>query len=383
MNPSLVLPQFLTSTVKLFDVVYVNNILFLIGSALIILSNLNKIKISYLCLIFPLAIYFLFNNINYDGLRSLSHLIIFLIGPLISYLYITDEKKLNKFIKYINIGCLIIGIVSLVQAINWIESNGFNYLVDGEFFRISGLSTSPTDLVTQLTVGLFLSCAINNKKLRLTFTTFYVVLLLFTMSRSALVVLAIFFLSNLFNGNSKLPKKLVFLTLICIFIYLSPLGPLIEARIFDIGNSDINVNRFLVYSDIYEKCTKNIFNFIFGWGFGTYEFDHPIAKEIYKNPHNIFLYIFYSSGLVGFILFMSYIIYLLIMNINAYIICNNLEMKSLLRMILVLQFSIWTVGLVETNILGIGAGWILGLIFGAPLAVNEHLLKGPISDLRH
>ena len=58
-------------------------------------------------------------------------------------------------------------------------------------------------------------------------------------------------------------------------------------------------------------------------------------------------------------------------NIKIWARCRDPEISNLLRMILILQIVTWTVGMVETNILGIGAGWILGLIFGIPLAINN------------
>lgn len=376
MNLILLIPQFLTGTLKIFDIIYVNNLIFIILFLYVTSFNMNKINKNYLFYSIILFSYFIVFNLNFDGLRSLIHLIIFLVGPFVTFLYINNEKKLNKFIQYINLGCFIIGIVSLTQIFIWVNDNGFNYLVNGDFFRISGLSTSPADLVAQLTVGLALSCAIKGKLLRIVAYIFYIVLLLFTMSRSALVILGIFALSEIFYGKPKLLTKLIFLITILTFIYISPIWPLIEARIFDIGNSDLNINRFLVYGDVFEKSTNNLSNLLFGHGFGAYTFYHPIANEIYDNPHNIFLYILYSSGLFGLVLFLLYIAYLLKLNFNALTICHDLEMRSLLRMILVLQLATWAVGMVETNILGIGAGWILGLIFGVPIAINIHILKG-------
>jgi O-antigen ligase len=369
--PLLLIMQFTSGEIKLFDLIYLNNIIYIFMAILIVQNNINKINMKLFILFIIIYLYALLPNINYNGLRSISHLYIFLAGPVLAYLYITNQNKLNNFIIFINFGCLIVGIFSLIQVINWISSNGFNYLVDDQFFRISGLSTSPTDLVTQLTVGLALASTFKTNLMRSTARIFYIGLLLFTMSRSAIVVLGIFALIELLHRKSGIFLKLIFLFIIFLAIFISPLWSLIELRIIDIGNSDINIHRILVYQDVFDKSIDNIFNFLFGWGFGSYQFYHPISSEMYDNPHNIFLYILYSSGLVGLMFFVLYIAYLLVVNIKILTRCRDPEISDLLRMIMIIQIVTWTVGMVETNILGIGAGWILGLIFGIPLAINN------------
>jgi len=378
MNFSLIILQFVTGNIKILDLIYVGNLIFLFSMIFIFVIKMKNINPNYLYFLFLLLVAVVIQNLNINGLRSITHLYIFLVGPFITLLFINNENKLNQLIYSINVGCLIIGVISLFQIIQWIESNGFSYVAGTEFFRINGLSTSPTDLVTQLTIGLAFSCTFKGQYIRPIIYVFYILLMFFTMSRSAIVVLGIFLVNELFLEKEYFIKKLLFLLIILLLIISSPLWPLIELRIFDIGDQNINIHRYVVYIDVFNKSIDNIYNLLLGWGFGTYEFNHPIANEIYDNPHNIFLYILYSSGLVGLFLFFLYILYLLKCNYNCWDSVGDQRLKKLLRMIFVLQLSTWAVGMVETNILGIGAGWILGLIFGIPLAINQIYSKRPL-----
>ena len=57
---------------------------------------------------------------------------------------------------------------------------------------------------------------------------------------------------------------------------------MVQERIFEISNADINIHRFLIYSDVLNKYFDSFTNILFGAGFGTYLFENPIDNQIFE-----------------------------------------------------------------------------------------------------
>ena len=374
--------MFVTGNVKIGEKFYLHHVILLVLVILALLSQLLKGKLTIperfnLCFLFFLASTSLtfFSNVEVSAFRSYSQLIIFFLGIFLTYLCITNRDDYRHWLHVIILGCATNAVVGLYQSFAWIKENGFVLIADGQWFRVKGLCVSPADYALQLIVGLILSSTIKSRAWRGGGQVTYIVLMLLSMSRSAFVTLVLLGVVTAFGMQSK---KRIFqfslLGLVLMFMggfYMFDDNPVFQ-RFIDIGNMDMNLKRIVVFQDVKDKILSGVNVFLFGNGFGTYSFFHPIDLEVYDNPHNIFLHIFYSAGLMGFIAFLLCVAALITSCYSLWRVSDSRqEMKTFLGAILCLHMCVWIIGLVEQNISGVGAGWLIGAIFGAPLVLRK------------
>jgi len=311
-----------------------------------------------------------------EALRASTQLLLFIFSVMLPCLLLSDEKSIISFLYAMLVGATCNAITGIVQSAIWISNYGIVLTANGEWFRVIGNSLTPIDYIMQLLIGFALCELLKNVQLRYLARSFFGVCLLFSNSRSALIVL-VFFIIYRFSSTSLKTAVLYasLLSLILLLGVLSDAGQLVFSRFLDVFNFDFNIKRMITFENVLLRIFTEMEYIILGHGYGKYEFFHPIDLDIYNNPHNIYLYVLFSGGILGFVSFFGLIVYLALaiqkLKRRAK---DSLHIYHLAWSIEFLFIAALLIGLVETNIIGIGASWTLGLCFGCVLATNRAIL---------
>jgi O-antigen ligase len=144
--------------------------------------------------------------------------------------------------------------------------------------------------------------------MKLVFVFVIIVIVIFTRNRAAPVALfASFAIVLMFNNKFKLFMRLMFILIISIFL-LSQVFPnyndmltLAFRGLFDVRGDETGNWRFLVQ---WSALTQALATPILGQGFGGYfQFYVPEYHAVIElPPHNIFIYLFSKSGIIGLLL---------------------------------------------------------------------------------
>lgn len=339
--------------------------------------KINIFSFSIILVIFSLFFPIL-SNFDINSIRYTSQLALFFAGMLLTYITIQKENDFLIWINAVMIGLFLNALFGLYESIIWILNNGFVIYSKNEWFRVDGICVSPADYVMLLIIGAILTPLIKKNYIKIGAQSLYIVLLIISMSRSALVVGT--FIILLFLSDFKYKKTgiiLIIILIIFIFSYYEPENLLIS-RVTDIANTDFNIRRIYAFQDIINKIFQDARTLIIGSREGSYLYYHPIDLEYYDNPHNIFLFIWYQQGIIGFIAFLYVLKFLISTTFLRYkesFFLKNHVLNKLFLSLLVLHLSTWIIGLVESNILGVNAGWLLGSIFGIVLCPYISIIK--------
>jgi hypothetical protein len=295
-----------------------------------------------------------------------TQLILFVAAVFVPYLYVNNQRTLILFARAVFIGVLLNALMGLVQSILWISKYGFVLIAEGEWFRVKGFALSPADYVMQLIVGLFIGEGLPNRLLRGSSKLIFVVCLLLSNSRTALVVLALLIVRSISKLEKQTLFKLLILTVVLVVSFNdNPALLLIEDRFMDIFNPDYNIKRIVTFEYVAERIFSDPIHFLIGHGYGTFIFFNPIELEDYNNTHNMYLHLFYSGGILGFLSF--YGIYIFLIS-KIYFFYRGTIKYSVLNIIssglLYLMLVVSIIGLVETNLVGVGSSIAIGLSLG-------------------
>ncbi len=383
---ALYLAMFPAGSIRLFDGIYAHHLilLLLLVMSIVHLSSKGRLalpsRFSFYFLLFILSVLgSFFANADREAIRLTSQMLIFYFGVFLTYFTVDKQKDLVRLLEVINAGLAINAFAGLLQSLTWIIDYGFVLIADGKWFRVTGLCVSPADYVMQLVVGLLLTDTLVNSKFRNFLKLNYVTLLLISMSRAAMVVLAIIgliYLLRHMRDRNVLISSLALCFVLSIVVYATDFGYLILSRFIDVGNFDFNVKRFTVYEDVLSKIRTDSFSILIGNGYGTYSFYHPIDEALYDNTHNLYLHLLYSSGLVGLTAFTISAGYLAISSYKSW--RASLELSAAVKEysygwpLVILHVCVWSIAFVETNIPGVGNGWLLGSVFGVSLVISRN-----------
>lgn len=140
-----------------------------------------------------------------------------------------------------------------------------------------------------------------------------IVTLLFTLSRGGalalLMVLAI--LTVKYTRLRSLPYLVLFLSMVFLLVYFSPLGRVLLYRFETISASASALVRITRWERTWEVFERNP---IAGVGTGNLAYHLPYATQFAK-AHNLVLMLLSENGLIGFFIFMVMIIYIIRMQI--------------------------------------------------------------------
>ncbi len=363
------------SSIKVFGNIYISHLLILLT---IFYGAIFKGKCIHLnqffVIIFLINIAYIFStNIpitNITSLKSSIQILIFIFSILLPLIFYGLENPVKIAIRSIVCGLLVNSIFGIIEAFLWIIDNGPVFIANGVFFRIKGLSVSPSDFVLSSLTGLIFSSAFsNNLRITIFLRIIFTVSILLSMSRVGLLFLPLIYISlfdveyfsSLIKSNIK---KLCFVFLIIlIFIFiLSPYLNLILIRFFDLFNSAYNIQRLLIFNDVLNKITSTNLFFIFGHGFDQFNYINSVNGETYDNVHNSYLYILYSEGIIGLTL-----ILLLLANVFNIGKGNLLLSPYIYRPYKFCIFLYLIMSLIDTTILSVGSGWLMAYIIGIGL----------------
>lgn len=373
---------FLTGTFRIAGKLYVSHLIFFALTGIALLNRLIQGRIGLpkdLFILFGLFVTALvgtlYLNANGEAARYAAQLMIFYVAIFFPYLSFVEPSQIRNWFFFTNLGCAFNALAGLIQSVLWIQSNGFVFLANGKFFRVMGLCTSPADYAMGLMVGLYMANFIPRPRLRVFALSGYGFLLLASMSRSALVILflalAMHFLSGI-KEKSRLRGYLLGGACVLAALIYTGAFEVVWSRIGDIGNMNYNIKRLVTYQDVITKVFSGVTSTLFGNGFGTYSFYHPVDMMWYDNPHNVYLYLLYCMGLIGTVIFFGGMAFLIAKSASILSrLRENPRARSMITMVLLIHLCTWLVAMVETNISGIGSCWLLGSLFGIPLAIGR------------
>ena len=335
-------------------------------------SNRNHSKwflaLIYLQTMLLLVSLYMGNEIN--NLKQIVKLFLLFVGFFVGYsLCRVKAGNLELVLESVLFAFLLNAAIGLFQSASWIVEHGFVLISGAEWFRVKGMNVSPSDYVSHLFMGFFLLVALPKIKFRKYYILVFLLLLTISMSRSAIVIL--FFISALFFWRLSVVMKLVALSLVVIFgfslLSLNVENLLLLERVKDIANYDFNIKRIIVYQDVVKKTFGSLSSTLFGSGYGSYMFLHPLEGQWYDNTHSVYLNYLYGGGLIGLVFF-------LILIISGFVIFSSIKHQTYIPYsknkyiqpiwLKYLFISILIVGLVETNLFGAGTGWLVGYLLG-------------------
>ncbi len=365
---------------QLADKIYFPHLaLILLAITAVLLRGINvrlpKILLFWLFLFLGTTIFSSALVLDAAALRASSQLMLFAIAVILPLLLVDNERLLRSLILSLLAGATINAVTGVVQSVTWITNYGFVLIADGEWFRMKGAAVSPADYVMQLVVGLSICDFLKNQVLRKWGRRFFIVCLLFSNSRTALVILALYGVRALWRADKRVIVRAaaVFVIFIPLALATAP-GELVADRIADIFNSDFNIKRIITFNYVIQQIFDHPAHLFIGHGYGTFTFFHPLDLENYDNTHNIYLHVLFSGGLIGFAAFIGFMAYIVseVLRFGRNTVNHPLLAEGA-RGIFFICLVVLVGGLVETNIIGIGSGSTAGLCIGCALAGNRIL----------
>jgi len=308
-----------------------------------------------------------------EAVRASTQLILFSLAVVIPLLLVNEERLLHSLMLALLLGATINAVAGVLQSASWIANYGFVLIADGEWFRVKGFAVSPADYVMQLVVGLSLCEMLKNQRLHKWSRNLFVICLLFSNSRTALVILALYVVRALWRAGSRtIVRSAIAFAIALPFVLASAPGELVADRVFDIFNPGYNIKRMVTFDYVVQQILADPLHFLIGHGYGTFAFFHPIDLEDYNNTHNMYLHILFSGGVLGFVAFFGMLTYIIRDALKfARTTEKNARFASGAQGIVFLCLVVLVGGFVETNLVGVGSGTTVGLCLGCALAGNR------------
>jgi len=373
-------------SIRVFDGVYLSHVLLIslfiycVFKAVTSASNREHSKwflaLIYVQTMLILVSLYMGNEIN--NVKQIVQLLLLFVGFFVGYsLCRIRAGNLELVLESLLFAFLLNAAIGFFQSVSWIVEHGFVLVSGNEWFRVKGINVSPSDYVSHLFMGFFLLVALPKIKYRKYYIVIFLGLLAISMSRSAMVIL--FYISALFFWRLSMAKKVAALSVVAIFgsslLALNVENLLLVERVADIANYDFNIKRIMVYQDVLEKTFGSLPSMFFGSGYGSYTFFHPIDGEWYDNTHSVYLNYLYGGGLIGLVFFLILIIlaFVIFSSINHKTSIQYSEKKYIQPIWLKYMFiSMVIVALVESNLLGVGTGWLFAYLLGIAYFIKSN-----------
>lgn len=307
--------------------------------------NKNKIVINketlrqvfFLSVIYYITIFSSVFSENYNvAFKTLEHSLIILLFPLfLCFSNIRFNK--NNIKKLLSVYVFSCGAYSILIVFLFIFSKTFTDFDVGNLpklvNKIPYIGTHYIRLSYQLGLGLILLTFLKiNKVLKFLLSVVFLMSLILLMSKGVLISLFFIFVLILLKGKSKVHHKiLVFLTVSSVItlsiIFIKPLNTKF-LRLYKLAGSNPTLryqSSTLVRSGIY-MCSYDIImkNKFFGVGVGDIRDElNDCYKEKFNLPsmlnlktHNQYVYYLLTTGVVGFIIIISFFIHLLVVSLK-------------------------------------------------------------------
>lgn len=290
----------------LFPSVFVLGILFTLTSYKCSKDEKNLIKYSvYLyLLIFPLSVFTsLYNGHEIDTYYFTRYSIKFLSVPITAYMvfYLSSYNSIfNTLLKTF----FFINITIQILSLKYTSFFADLVLVDAENYRPSGLYSNPNVLCFFNSV--FLLYELHKPKRNYYLIAAILLSTLLTFSRTGLLV-SVFIVIYYYTKKGGV-KKLIYSSILLSIVgmlfmyYFSNLS--IFQRLFDFSSETIEKSRLLLWT--YSLAQVIDSNAILGLGLGQMDNIVDSIGEEGLGPHNVYIYIYGSSGIMGLIFFIIY-----------------------------------------------------------------------------
>ncbi len=242
-----------------------------------------------------------------------------ILGPIL-YFYVllsipkdkfVDTTMILKIIYVANILFLLIGLLYYNNTLSKDESSSSDIIRTGGGLWLSNIATQ---ILAIFFPYIFSKTNFKNSSL-LKFLTalLYVVLLIISMSRTGLIVYFIMLIVIFWNSKRKLGYVILGLVIFNATVFVS-------TQIFKLDVVKLYTERFLEQGDavstttsdsrfeIWQECTEIIKGHeILGTGISSFV---DINSNKFSNAHNIFINILVERGIVGFVLFLFFVIFI-------------------------------------------------------------------------
>ncbi len=261
-------------------------------------------------------------SLNYTSLNDLSKLITGLFLMFVLQNYINSNESIVKVLNALVIAGLLGSLITLTFFIlNKIGINFSSYgRVAESVYRASGPMGDIYVTAAFLFICFFCSLfLVENNELMGWGKTFYtisslVILLaiISTLTRAVILGMAMYYFYWLFSSNKKnkvdhvIKNLLLLLLIFCVtLIFFSPED--ISSRASDLpffgtaeNIGDLGSNRITIWTSYLNVIRRaDIISKTFGFGLG---------EQLYRKPHNSFLFVFYQMGLTGFMIYILFIL---------------------------------------------------------------------------
>lgn len=255
--------------------------------------------------------------------------------------------------------------------------------IESEF--VAGVNTFALFNGLAFTISFFY---LKNKFLKLSFCIVFIIMIILTMSRGALLaVILTVFIAALYDIRRKTFRDLIkytfYILLAGVFVLIftgkmEEIIDLISRRFFSFFDENVTIDKFFagrgtlisfVFSDFMDS---SLFQFLFGHGNGSMNFVIPETGQKFETSHLVILDVLYRNGII---LTFSYIILLVV------ILLKFLKNRSRDKIVLFGLFVFFQLELlVNPMIFSAQAGWVYSMFLVLFLRQNHLIIKKPLND---
>lgn len=304
--------------------------------------------------------------ISKDPLRGLGILRNYCIAVIILSLVISCIRS-PKHIRSMTYAFTLWGIVLSIMAIGSVfMQSGLNLLerVSLSWGRANYIATFPVMMIPIILAPILSSSISKGKFYMIASILLLIITLLFTLSRGGAIALLVvlMILTIKYMRVKSLPYLILFLSIVFLLVYFSPLGRLLIYRFESLSRSPSALVRIIRWKRTWEIFKDNP---IVGVGIGNLSYYLPYMPQFAK-AHNLFLMLLSETGLIGFCLFISMMIYIIRIQI-----INCIEIKDSFQNSLSWGIFAATVGvLVHSMVEPIFQAYQFSLIFWSLVGVS-------------
>ena len=362
------------------------NLIMIISFIIISMFNPNRIKlpIKYFWkinrFIVVVCVFHIFNVLFSANIyNSIALTIVGIIGPIIFFYIILSlprhffhqNHNLTRTILVSSIGFLTIGLFMYLHSIGKNINLNTNILRTGGLLWLSNISTQ---VLAFFFPFIFYPLKTKNSFLiRITAIVLFLVLIVVSMSRTALAVYSIMIFTILLKQKNRFQFIFLGVTIIMMALYLTEIW-------FEINIVELYSNRFFRTGDtmqtIQDDARLKIYlesleiiegREMMGTGISTFG---DLNKMGWSNAHNIFINILVERGLIGLILFVGFIIFYFKNIVKEYKNLNQNNAESLF----IYLIGVGLLGFILIGMTGNDLFLNSGFITGWPMYISLFLL---------
>ncbi|MDC0121843.1 hypothetical protein OAI29_08670 [Amylibacter sp.] len=307
-KPVALLTLFLaTNSIKINDTIYLGHISIILFMGILLIQYQKKRFIQIAPLLTALAFQIVILSktlldldlVKYD--RPIQYILL-LNSILLFAIYMQRVNGKNEILMAVLLTAIINILFLTFGSAFWVIENGLVFSNGTDFFRLTGIFSSPIESAVFLVLGLIVVIEhVTNKKLKVLLLVIFSVLILLSFSRAAyvgalmVITLGIF---KIFKSKNTFLKIVKIFTIV-LSIYLIFQIEAFNIRLLDLANINFNIKRVMVWNHVINTWMNSGHELWIGFPLGSYLFFHPIDQANYNNTHNSYLDLLYYFGMIG------------------------------------------------------------------------------------